>query len=469
MIELINTKKGLLTLIIFNLILGVMVKYASNIVGLAYGGLFVLFLYDVIKTRDRDSRAGFYCLYMMGMEMVYRMVNAPIGWESGKYFSILILIVGMLAGRRNFTSWTFVLLLVLLIPSLILAENPDPVRLRKDIMFSLSGPLSLVFSGLYFYGRPINEDSFVNQLKFSFLPAITTCVALSLVSVISDIQYTSLQSNAHAAGGIPTNQASTMLGWFILLGLLLKLNRNKITPYEWLDWFILFYLFLRALLTFSRGGVMGAMLSIAGSVAVLYFSSHQFRLQIKKFVPYIFLGIAFLVGVFFIANQITNGMLLYRYRGISTAEMKAGIEKHEGSMLTGRNVIMDVEMQAFKDNPFWGLGAGMGASYREAYFGHRMNAHTEYTRLLSEHGTFGVLFILIGMIILPLSHFFKEKGMIARYFFIAFLLISMFTMFHAAMRMALPGIAFGASFAHIISKPKEKTNTSEVSGESNNK
>ncbi|MDR2927240.1 MAG: O-antigen ligase family protein [Cytophagaceae bacterium] len=445
----------MLIFIAIHLVMGVAVKYAASLVAMIYAASFALFVIDVFITRDRNSRAGFYCLYLMGMEMIYRMVGAPFSWELGKYVSVLILLFGMLFGRRKYIPWAFIFLLFLLIPAIFLAENPDPVRLRKMIMFNISGPLTLVFSGLYFYCRPIYEEDYMRQLKFSFLPAFTVCAALSVMANIADLEFTSLQSNAEASGGFGANQVSTVLGWFILLGLLLKFNRSKITPFEWFDWGVLFYLLLRALLTFSRGGVMGAILALAGSIAVLYFSSPLFRKQMKKLSPYILLGIIFLVGVFILANNITGGMLLFRYRGFSTNEMLAGATEHKGSMLTGRGEIMQGDFHAFTEEPFWGVGLGMGELYRAIYYGHAAAAHTEFARLLSEHGTFGILFMLLGMICLPVSHFFKEKGIIARCFFIALYLLGMFTMFHAAMRLALPGILFGASFMHIISKPKE--------------
>jgi hypothetical protein len=466
MIELIKTKKGQIFLLIVHLALGFAVKYAAIVVAYTYAGFFALFLYDVLVTRDKDNRAGFYCLYLMGMELIYRMVGAPFSWELGKYVSILILIAGLIAGKRKYVAWNFIFLLILLIPALVLAENSDSVQLRKQIMFNISGPLSLVFSGIYFYMRSFKEETFVTNLKFAFLPAVTICVALSIVANIGELEFKSLQSNTAATGGFAANQVSTLLGWFILLGLLLKFNKNKITPFEWLDWVLIFYLLLRAFLTFSRGGVMAAILALAGSIIVLYFSSPLFRKRMKKLMPYILLGIVFLVGVFFIANNITKGMLLFRYRGFSTNEMRAGVEKHEGSMLTGRDKIMQGDIQAFKENPFWGLGLGNGEAFRAMYFGHHAAAHTEYTRMLSEHGTFGILFMLFGMIILPVIHFFKEKGMVARYFFIAFLIVSMMTMFHAAMRLAMPGVVFGAAFAHILPKPKEEKKASLSSSES---
>jgi uncharacterized membrane protein len=210
MIELINTKKGQIVLILIHVVLGVAVKYAESIAAYAYVLFFAAFAYDVILTRDRHSRAGFYCIYIMGMEMIYRIVGAPFSWELGKYLSILILIIGALSGNRKYVAWNFIFLLILLIPGLILAQNQDPVALRKQIMFNISGPLSLVFSGIYFYARPIKETDFVNQIKFSFLPAITTCIALSLVASVAEIEFKSLQSNTAATGGFAANQVSSM-------------------------------------------------------------------------------------------------------------------------------------------------------------------------------------------------------------------------------------------------------------------
>ena len=456
MIDLINSKRGYIIIIGIHLLLGVAVKFSGTAVSAVYVALLASFIFDIFVTRDRGNRAGFYALYLMGMEVIYRMAGAPFSWELGKYACVIVLLFGVIAGRRNYISWTFIFLLILLLPSIFLSEHVNPERLRKMIMFNISGPVSLVCAGLYFYCRPIYESDYIKKLKFAFLPAFAICAALSVMANIAELEFKSLQSNAEASGGFGANQVSTVLGWFILLGLLLKVNKNKITPYEWLDWGMLFYLLLRALITFSRGGVMGAGLALIGSIAVLCLFNMAFRAQLVKMSPYILLGMAFLVGVFFIANNITGGMLLARYKGLSTKEMQAGVEKHSGSMLTGRGEIMKGDYHAFLEQPFWGIGLGMGERYRARFYGHAAAAHTEYARLLSEHGTFGILFMLIGMIFMPFRHFFKEKGLTARYFFVAFYLLSMFTMFHAAMRLALPGVLFGAAFMHIVPDEKEE-------------
>ena len=217
---------------------------------------------------------------------------------------------------------------------------------------------------------------------------------------------------------------------------------------------MLFYLVLRALLTFSRGGVMGSMLALLGAVAVLFFSSHGFRRQLRKSLPYIVLSLAFFVGVFIVANTITNNFLLYRYQGLNTTEALTGQKTGDKNILTGRDEIMKADFKIFLQYPGFGVGYGMGEQYRARYYGQFAAAHTEFARLMSEHGILGIIFMLVGMIVLPLHFFFKEKDSLTRCFMVAFYLLSMFTMFHAAMRLALPGVIFGAAFMRIMSLEK---------------
>jgi hypothetical protein len=457
MINLIDTKAGYVTLIIVHLFLGVMLKVSPGIVALAYPLFFLLFMADVLYNLDRGSRAGFYALHMIGYEMVYRMAGATYSWEMGKYASIILLLFGLFVGGRKYIPWVFVFLLVLLLPAIFLAEHHDPERLNNMIMFNITGPLSLVIAGLYFYKRVVHQDAYFHQLKWAFLPAFTIIAALSVVANLATVEFTSVQSSAGASGGFGPNQVSTVLGWFIMLALLYKINGERITPFSWLDWVMLFYLILRALLTFSRGGVMGSTLALLGSISVLYFTYPGFRRQLFKSMPYVFLSLMFFVGVFIFANQMTNNYLLYRYQGLSTTEAITGVRTGNTSILTGRDEIMKADFRAFLEHPGFGVGYGMAEKYRIRYYGHAAAAHTEFARLLSEHGVLGLLFMLVGMIGLPLYFFFTEKHPLSRCFFIAFYLLSMFTMFHAAMRLALPGVLFGAAFMRFLPNKKEET------------
>ncbi len=451
MINIINTKRGYLTLIIIHLAVGVMFKFSNSLVAMVFPVVFVIMFIDVIYSLDRNNRAGFYALYLMGFEMVYRMAGAPYSWELGKYVSIILLVTGLIMSKRKYIAWHFVFLLILLVPAFFLAESGYSGSLRSMILFNASGPLSLVFAGLYFYKRSFFEDEYFRQLRFAILPAFTMVAALTVKASIADLEFTSLQSSAEAAGGFGPNQVSTVLGWFILLAMLFKINGKIITPYAWMDWVLLFYLILRALLTFSRGGVLGSVLALMAAIAVLYFSFTTFRLKARKAFPYIILGIIFFAGIFIYANKLTNNFLLYRYQGKETVEVLTGQSMGDRSLLTGREQLLKADFNTFLKNPLLGVGFGMGQGHRSRAFGEAAASHTEYTRFLSEHGLLGLIFMLFGMIIIPIKFFYNTRHPVTRCFFIAFYFLSMFTMFHAAMRLALPGMVFGAAFMRVNS------------------
>lgn len=295
MIDFIDTRKGYVILIMLHLVLGAALKFAPIITAIAYPGMMAIFLLDILYNYDKGSRAGYYALYMVGYEMVYRMAGAPFSWELGKYSAIIILTFGLFIGPRRNLNWIFLFLLGLLIPAIFLSHHSNPDRLYSMIMFNISGPLSLVAAGLYYYKRIVLKEDYFAHLRWAFLPAFTIIAGLSLVANIADLEFTSVQSSSQAAGGFGPNQVSTILGWFILLALLYKVNGERITPFKWLDWLMLFYLVLRALLTFSRGGVMGSLLAFLGAVTVLFFSYYGFRKQLRRSLPFIVIGVGFLL------------------------------------------------------------------------------------------------------------------------------------------------------------------------------
>jgi hypothetical protein len=455
--NLINTKAGFLVMIILHIVLGLLLKFAPIVVSAFFVVAFMLMFFDVVYTLDRNNRAGFYALYLIGFEMAYRMAGATFSWELGKYLSILILLAGIIISKRKFIPWPFIFMLILLIPAVFLSQNKNPHLLRTMIMFNVSGPLTLVFAGIYFYKRPIFESDYFQQFRFTILPAFTIVAGLTVMASLAGMEFTSVQSNADSTAGFGPNQVSTALGWFILLIMLFKINGRKVTPFAWLDWLLLFYVVLRALITFSRGGVMGSSLALIGAILVLYFSYESFRYKVKKAFPFVVLGFAFFIGVFIYANSLTNNYLLYRYQGKDTAEILTGKKQEESSFFTGRDKLLIADFHTFLDYPGLGVGLGMGASYRAREYGHAAASHTEFTRFLSEHGFLGLIFMLIGMVIVPIAFFKKAKDPVTRCFFIAFYMLSMITMFHAAMRLAMPGVVFGAALMRLVPNTSERS------------
>ncbi len=456
MINKLSNWKFFLFLISMQVAIGLAGIYVPVLVGIVYTGLFLIFALDVIINKDEGSRAGFYALYLMGFEIVYRMVGATFSYELGKYLSSLILIVGAFSGRRKDFPWIFIFCLLLLVPALFLAKDPDPVRIRKMILFNLSGPLCIVFSGMYFYKRVIIREIYLKGLQFAFLPAFSLIVFLSMKAGINTLQFDSVSSNPEASGGFGANQVSSVIGWFILLILLVKVQRFKITPFNWLDWCMLAILFVRGLLTMSRGGMMSAAFALLGALVVYFYTDYLFRRRFIKMLPYIVMGLVFLSAVTWYANKVSNNYVFYRYQGRTTNEVLTGTVDENKNYLTGRDEIMEGDLAAFLEYPLLGVGYGMSTSYHLAYFGSAAAAHTEFARLLSENGSLGLLYMLILFIALPVRYLFKVRSNLSKYFMAALFLISMMTMFHGAMRLSLAGILYGAAFIIVVESKKDE-------------
>ncbi len=443
-------------LVLLHVGIGAAGNYNGPIVGVFYLTMFLIFSIDVVMSRDSESKAGFYALYLMGFEIVYRMAGTTFSYEFGKYISSLILVLGVIVGRRKYVPWVYIGALLLLVPALFLVEAQETDRIRKMILFNLSGPLCIVFSGLYFYKRKVDVRHFYKGMQFAFLPAFSLIVLLSLKAGLSTLQFESISSNPEASGGFGANQVSSAIGWFVFLALVVKVQRRNVTPFNLLDWGILLLLVIRGLLTMSRGGMMSAVLGLLVAVFYYYYVNHRFRITVFKLFPYILMGILLLgIGVWY-ANKISNNYLLYRYQGKTTREVTEGIVSENKSYLTGRDDIMKGDLAAFMEFPVLGVGYGMSDVYHLAYFGSAAAAHTEFARLLSENGSLGLIFMIILFIVLPLKYFFSVRSVLSKYFMIAFFIVSMTTMFHGAMRLSLAGIVYGASFMVLVESKKEE-------------
>ncbi len=257
----LNNKILFFSLIALHVFVGALGEYAPSLPGYYYLAVFIYFAFDVVRFNDSHSRAGFYALYLMGFEIVYRISGTSISYESGKYFSLLILLVGLIVNKRKEFSWVFLLLLLLLLPSVFLADDPDPTRIRKIILFNLSGPLSLILSGIYFFKRRIAFDLFFKGLRLAFLPAFSLIILLSLKSGLGDLHFTSVESSSAASGGFGANQVSTVIGWFILMLLLARFRGETLRPFAWFVWGMIGLLFFRGLITFAWGGMMAMFLA----------------------------------------------------------------------------------------------------------------------------------------------------------------------------------------------------------------
>jgi O-antigen ligase len=135
-------------------------------------------------------------------------------------------------------------------------------------------------------------------------------------------------------------------------------------------------------------------------------------------------------------DNFTSGKLSARFETIET---------------TGRTEIAESDLRMWERNPFLGVGIGM-SMFRETGW---KAAHTEFTRLVAEHGVLGLfalLFLLFaGWRRLKTTPRTEDKAMIA-----GMLGWSMLFMADKAMRLAAPSLMCGLSFATLTSEEDEQ-------------
>jgi O-antigen ligase len=70
------------------------------------------------------------------------------------------------------------------------------------------------------------------------------------------------------------------------------------------------------------------------------------------------------------------------------------LARFRSASLTGRDAIIRADLQIWSDNPVFGVGPGGATSLRAASY-RESSAHTEFSRLVAEHGVFGFLAFLL--------------------------------------------------------------------------
>jgi O-antigen ligase len=432
---------------------GVLLKVQPATVAVLYVVIAGVALLEILATRDKGHLAAYYGLYLTGFEVLSRMSKSALFWEFGKYSCVAVFglasVVGTIQKRRPYLILAY---LLLLLPGILVAAaygSAGEDRMLDLVSQYLSGPLALLAAGWYFYHRPFEKAQLGYLLRVGILPSVAVVTLLFLGKNLAEIDFIG-GSNYDASGGFGPNQVSSALGWAIVLMGIGSLFGVSPTGYRVLDYTLLSLLVFRGLLTFSRGGMMGAFGAIGLSMTALYFLSATYRARMQKQLPRIMLGLGLLLVVAFVANELTGNFLLYRYQGKSTSEVILGRSITESEYLSGREDIIESELLAFSEHPILGIGIGRGTFYREASNRtQRIASHTEFTRMLGEHGSLGLLAILAAFVVLPFLHFRRLGSDERRQWMLTFYILSMFTLAHSGMRMAVPCVAFGLAFLWI--------------------
>lgn len=383
--------------------------------------------------------------YITGAEVFFRMTGAYIFYETAKYAVILFSIIGFFFYGFKIKAIPYAFYLLLLIPGILISlENIGyDVNFRKAVLFNLSGPLTLGVVSLYCFGKKISFSNYLNVLNIMVYPLLSITVYVFLYTPDLQDVITGTASNAALSGGYGPNQIATVLGLgaFILFSRYLIPYKNKVVHVIML--FFLGAMAYRAILTFSRGGVIVSGLMIAAFSIVFYFTTN-IKTKIKtsfKVVGLIIISMA----IWSFALLQTGGMIGNRY------ENKDALGNEKEDVTTGRLELFKTEMETFEESPFFGIGVGNVKFKFMDELGKEVASHNEITRLLSEHGFFGVL-ALIVLILTPLIA--KLQGAQNIYFF-PFLIFWFLTISHSSMRIAAPAFVYGLALLHITYEKKK--------------
>ena len=406
--------------------------------------ILLFFLLLIIVKRNKNNEALMAAAYISGAEVFFRMTDSMIFWETGKYSVIVFLAVGMFYKGSSAKTVTYWVYLLILFPGVVIASYTldYDVTFRKAIAFNLSGPVCLGVSAIYCYYKKITPSQFNAVLVMLLMPLIANMFYLYLYTPsIGEVLMSGTTSNVAASGGYGPNQISTVLGLgaFILVTRIL-LVRNK--TINLVDLVLLVFMSYRAFVTFSRGGVLTAIICIV-AFSVFYFYKQNGREQRRIARKLVLFLIAIVMTGIFTAVK-TDGLIVNRY----TNRNAAG--ELEDDITTGRAELIVTELQGFYNNPVTGIGVGKGKDYLSEVAGKVMPSHNEVSRLLSEHGLLGIAAILI-LIFVPVAFWLKFEN---NYYFLAFLAFWFLTINHSAMRIALPAFVYGLALLYIVDEKK---------------
>jgi uncharacterized membrane protein YdjX (TVP38/TMEM64 family) len=97
---------------------------------------------------------------------------------------------------------------------------------------------------------------------------------------------------------------------------------------------------------------------------------------------------------------------------------------------------------------------GQSPYYHIPYFGYLKNTHTEYSRLLAEHGIFGAAVIVL-LFSLALVRVFRRGSPLAGGITMGFTVWGLLYMMHSATRMVAPSFAIGLAAARFLPEEDE--------------
>jgi hypothetical protein len=379
-----------------------------------------------IQGRPLD-RVACAAAYIVGAEVLWRMARVPLFWEFGKYAVGGVLLIAAVRAARAHAPLLSSLYFLLLIPSAALTVlNDSPGDARAYISFNLSGPFALA-AAAWFFAQITLTTARLRRILLSAVIPLLSISTLTLFSILTagSIVFTT-ESNLATSGGFGPNQVSASLGLGALIAVATAASAGTPAVLR-MGLLMLGVVFAgQSMLTFSRGGIYNA--AAAGAVAFVFLlQDARSRLAVAL------VSVAILVALPLVVmprlDAFTGGALSARFASFD---------------LTNRGELAQLDVKIWQDNTLLGVGPGQAGYYRERA-GRYAAAHTEYTRMLAEHGMFGLVSILL-LIAAVIHNIRATPDVRVRALLAGLAAWALIYMLDKAMRTAAPAFMLGLTF-----------------------
>src|SRR5207253_2467555 len=140
--------------------------------------------------------------YVVGAEVLWRMSQAPLPWEFGKYALSFMLLLGALRNGIKGMPWLPLGYFLLLLPAAVFTVHALPLEDAKDLIsFNLSGPLAVAVCALFFCRLELDSSRIQRVVSWLIFPvvAIAAFVLIGLLRA-GDMSFGS-GSNFGSSGG----------------------------------------------------------------------------------------------------------------------------------------------------------------------------------------------------------------------------------------------------------------------------
>ena len=434
-----NESNQYIKFVLIHLVIGLLIYFVPFVSKLYAISIILVGYRYVILRKNTNNEALYVAAYIVGAEVFLRMTEGNLFEQYAKYGVMGVLLIGMFFKGFSKNAILYWIFGMLLLPSIFLSffTLNFETDIRKAITFNIIGPITLMVCSIYCYQRKITFEQIKKILDMLAYPLMATLVYMYLYTPSVKDVVTNTESNFETSGGFGPNQVSTILGLGIFLFFVKIVLSSKTTLIRNIN--ILFFIIItfRGIVTFSRGGVITGFVMILVTVfLLLYYTKAEAK---SKVVMLVVFGAFALGGIWLYSSIQTSGLIDKRYAN----QDARGREKL--SKLTGREQLIESEFNMFLENPIFGIGVGKNKEYRLETTGVDAASHNEITRMLAEHGMFG-LFALIILLITPFLLYLNNQQNIFVFSFVIFWLL---TINHAAMRIAAPAFIYALSLLKV--------------------